>query len=85
MEPLHPYRPAARRAGDPKLGQEDHLRRALRRRLPARGGASDTSAGLKKAATRARLQAGELSLDICGMRDRLAQNSLVHRLSGAKG
>ena len=40
---------------------------------------------LKEAQTRARLQAGELGLDIYGMREKLAQKGLVYRPAGVGG
>ena len=39
----------------------------------------------KEAQTRARLQAGELGLDIYGMREKLAQKGLVYRPAEAEG
>jgi 4-hydroxy-4-methyl-2-oxoglutarate aldolase len=39
----------------------------------------------KEAKTRARLQAGELGLDIYGMREKLAQKGLVYRPAEAEG
>ena len=39
----------------------------------------------KEAQTRARLQAGELGLDIYGMREKLAQKGLVYRPADSRG
>jgi 4-hydroxy-4-methyl-2-oxoglutarate aldolase len=39
----------------------------------------------KEAATRARLQTGELGLDIYGMREKLAQKGLTYRAAGSEG
>jgi 4-hydroxy-4-methyl-2-oxoglutarate aldolase len=39
----------------------------------------------KEAQTRARLQAGEVGLDIYGMREKLAQKGLVYRPADAEG
>lgn len=56
----------------PRLSVEDVLRQSEAREA-------------KEAQTRARLQAGELGLDIYGMREKLAQKGLLYRPAAAEG